>query len=329
MDTAKELGEHKIIQLIQNCLDVMPNMPVPFGDDVSALDIGNEKLVVANTDMLVAKTDVPKTMTLWQAARKAVVMTISDLAAKGVQTQAVLASVGLPPELTKEDILQIGKGLNAGARENGAYIVGGDTNEASDVLISCTALGVCEKTRLIRRDGAKVGDIVAVTGVFGKTSAGLRVLVDGFSVSAGVDVLVDSVLLPHARVKEGVALAQCNAVTASIDVSDGLGWSLHELSRASNVGFCLDQVPVSPEAHAFALLHGLDQLELALYGGEEYELLVSIKPDRWADALSAVETVGGELLRVGVVTKTKQVVLKTGEETVFVEARGWEHFKTE
>ncbi len=329
MDTAKDLGERKIIQLIQNSLDVMPDMPVPFGDDVSALDIGNGKLVVANTDMLVAKTDVPKSMTLWQAARKAVVMTISDLAAKGVQAQAVLASVGLPPELTKEEILQIGKGLNAGARENGAYIVGGDTNEAQDLTISCTAFGVCEKSMLIRRDGAKAGDIVAVTGVFGKTAAGLRILVDGFSVPIDKDVLVDSVLLPRARVKEGVALAECGVVSSSIDVSDGLGWSLHELSRSSNVGFCLDHIPVAPEAEAFARFHGINPFELALYGGEEYELLVTVKPDRWADALAAVKRVGGELLHIGVVTQEKRVMLKTGGGTVLVEARGWEHFKTE
>ncbi|MFX0094280.1 MAG: AIR synthase related protein, partial [Candidatus Hodarchaeota archaeon] len=83
MSSVKELGERKIIELILECLDHMPNNPVPLGDDVSAVDIGHDKLAVIKTDMLVGKTDVPKTMSLWQAARKAVVMTISDLAAKG------------------------------------------------------------------------------------------------------------------------------------------------------------------------------------------------------------------------------------------------------
>ena len=116
MSSAKELGERKIIQLILNSLDQMPNMPIPFGDDASAVDLGTEKLVIINMDMLVRKTDVPRTMSLWQAARKAVIMNISDLAAKGAQPIALLASIGVPPDLTETDIQLIGKGMNAGAR---------------------------------------------------------------------------------------------------------------------------------------------------------------------------------------------------------------------
>ena len=170
MSSAKELGERKIIELILNCLDRMPNMPIPFGDDASAVELGTNELAVINMDMLVRKTDVPQTMNLWQAARKAVIMNISDLAAKGAKPLVLLASIGVPPDLTKTDIQQIGKGLNAGAREYGAYILGGDTNEASDLIISCMALGVCKRANLIKRNGAEPGDILAATGSFGKTA---------------------------------------------------------------------------------------------------------------------------------------------------------------
>ena len=329
MSSAKELGERKIIQLILNSLDQMPNMPIPFGDDASAVDLGADKLAVINMDMLVKKTDVPRTMSLWQAARKAVIMNISDLAAKGAQPIALLASIGVPPELTKTDIQQIGKGLNAGAREYGAYILGGDTNEASELVISCMALGVCSKHQLIKRSDAKPGDYVAVTGSFGKTASGLKILMDGFLAPEIRDVLVDSVLMPTARVQEGVALSQSKAATASIDSSDGLAWSLHELSRASNVGFRLDNVAVAVEVERFAELHGFDSLELALYGGEEYELLVTVNPSLWQEAKKAVASVGGVLTKIGVVTNEKQIQLKTDEKTVSIEARGWEHFKTE
>jgi thiamine-monophosphate kinase len=328
LGSAKELGERKIIELILECLDQMPNMPIPFGDDASAVDLGNDKLAVINMDMLVKKTDVPRTMSLWQAARKAVIMNISDLAAKGAQPLALLASIGVPPDLKKTDIQQIGKGLNAGAREYNAYILGGDTNEASDLVISCMALGVCSKHHLIKRSGAKPGDYVAVTGSFGKTASGLKILMDGLSVPENRRELVDSVLMPKARVKEGLALAQSQLATASIDSSDGLAWSLHELSRASNVGFQLDNVPVAPEAEMFAEIHGFDPVELALYGGEEYELLVTIKPRLWQDAKKAVENVGCSLNKVGRVTEEKHLVLKTGGKLVSIEARGWEHFKT-
>ena len=329
LSSAKELGERKIIELILGCLEQMPNMPVPFGDDASAVDMGHNKLAVVNMDMLVKKTDVPPTMSLWQAARKAVIMNISDLAAKGAKPLAILASIGVPPDLTKTEIQQIGKGLNAGARAYDTYILGGDTNQASDLIISCMALGVCEKDWLIKRSGAKPGDIVGVTGSFGKTAAGLKILMDGLSAPDMQEVLVDSVLMPNARVKEGIELAQSGAATASIDSSDGLAWSLHELSCASNVGFCIDNVPVAPEVDRFAELHGLDSVELALYGGEEYELIVTIKPNLWQDAKKAVESVGGALTEIGVVTKKKQCLLKTGKKTVTIAARGWEHFKTE
>ncbi len=329
MSSAKELGERKIIELILNCIDQMPNMPIPFGDDASAIDLGDHKLAVINIDMLVRKTDVPQTMSLWQAARKAVIMNISDLAAKGAKPLALLASIGVPPDLTKTDIQQIGKGLNAGAREYGAYILGGDTNEASDLIISCMALGICSKRYLIKRSGAKLGDYVAVTGSFGKTASGLKILMDGLSAPELRSVLVDSVLMPRARVKEGLVLAQSKATTASIDISDGLAWSLHELSRASKVGFRLDNIPIAPEVKRFADIHGFDSLELALYGGEEYELLVTIKPSLWQETKKAVETVGGSLMKIGVVIKEKNLLLETGEKTVSIEARGWEHFKAE
>jgi thiamine-monophosphate kinase len=307
----------------------MPNMPVPFGDDVSAIDIGNEKLAIIKTDMLVGKTDVPPGMTLQQAARKAVVMNISDLAAKGVQPLAILASIGVPRDLTAKDIEKIGKGLNEGAREYNAYVLGGDTNEASDLIISCTAFGICEKRHLMRRSGAKPGDIVAVTGLFGKASSGLKILLEHlFAPPKLRKELVRAVYVPHARLKEGLALAQTQAATASIDSSDGLAWSLHELSVSSNVGFLIDNLPVASEAKQFAKIHSLDPAELSLYGGEEYELLVTIKLRLWEKAKKAIEHVGASIIKIGVVTKEKKLLLKAEGKKVLIEARGWEHFKT-
>ena len=328
MGLAKELGERKIIELILECLEPMPNMPIPFRDDTSAIDLGQDKIAVINVDMLVGKTDIPKTMSPWQAARKAVIMNISDLAAKGAKPLALLVSIGVPPDLKKTDIQQIGHGLNAGAREYNAYIIGGDTNETSDLIISCNALGICQKNQLIKRNGAKPGDFVAVTGYFGKTSSGLKILMNNLSAPRIRGALVDSVLLPKARVQEGLILAQYNFATASIDSSDGLAWSLFELSRASNVGFLIDKLPIAFEAKIFGEIYSLDPVELALYGGEEYELLLTIKPTLWQEAKKAIEKVGGNLIKIGLVTEEKQLLLKTDGKLVPIEVRGWEHFKT-
>ena len=302
---------------------------MPFGDDVSAVNIDQKQVAVLKTDMLVGKTDVPPNMSLWQAARKAIVMNVSDFASKGVQPTAALVSLGLPRGLTRKDIEEIARGLNAGAREYGAYVIGGDTGEASDLIISVSLYGTAEKTALMLRNGAKPGDILAVTGFFGKSAAGLRLLLGNYSASADLrDVLSGAVCMPKARLKEGLALSRSGAVSASIDSSDGLAWSLHEIGKMSDVGFLVNSVPVADEVRRFAEFNHLDPLELALYGGEEYELVITIKPKGWADAEAAVEAVGGRLLPIGKVTKDTQMLLDVDGKKRVIEARGWEHFKS-
>ncbi len=324
MTQAKAPGEREIIDIILKQLEQMPNMLIPFGDDVSAIDLDNGRLAVIKTDMLVGKTDVPPEMNLKQAARKAVIMNISDLAAKGAKTTALLISLGIPKETTQREIEQIGEGLNAAAREYDAYILGGDTNETSDLIINCSAIGIAEKNSLISRSGAKPGDIIAVTGKFGKTAAGLQILLKHLSPPARLRrKLVDTVLMPEARLSEGLALAQTGAVTASIDSSDGLAWSFHELSKASKVGFTIDYLPLAEEAGEFAEFYSTDSAELCLYGGEEYELVVTIKPELFEKASKKVP-----LLPIGHATAGKSLMLEMPRKKVPIEARGWEHFKT-
>jgi thiamine-monophosphate kinase len=326
--SAEKLGERRIIEIIQRQLDPMPKMPVPFGDDVSACEIRGGDLAVLKTDMLVGKTDVPKGMSLWQAARKAVVMNVSDFAAKGVKPIAMLVSLGIPQNQSQNDVEQIGAGLNAGAREYGAYIIGGDTGEASDLVISLSVFGLASKGKLMLRDGARPGDILAVTGPFGKSSAGLKILVEDLKGSGRLrKVLVESVLTPHARLEEGLALSQTGVVSAAIDSSDGLAWSLHEIARASKVGVSINSLPVAEEAAKFATTNKLDPSALALYGGEEYELVLTVRPRMWIRAERAVERVGGTLLRIGRVTAEKNVLLKTSREHVLIAPKGYEHFK--
>jgi thiamine-monophosphate kinase len=327
--TSGDLGERKLIKLIQSHLSVMPDLPVPFGDDVSAVNIGGGRVAVLKTDMLIGKTDVPRGMSLWQAARKAVVMNISDFAAKGVEPTALLVSLGLPRDFIQNDVEEIARGLNTGAREYGAYVVGGDTSEASDLVVAISLFGTAKRKELVLRSGAKAGDIVAVTGFFGKTAAGLRLLLDGYAASKGLrEVLLRSVCMPNARLCEGLSLCRSGALSSSIDSSDGLAWSLHELARMSGVGFVVNKVPLADEVRRFAEFNGLDASELALHGGEEYELVVTVKPKRWADAEMAVKSTGGHLLPIGKATRDRRVLLDVDGKKSPIEARGWEHFKS-
>jgi thiamine-monophosphate kinase len=328
MNGTSNLGERKIIEIIQRRLEFMPGMPVPFGDDVSAVEIGRGMMAVLKADMLVSKTDIPLGMNYWHAARKSVVMNVSDFAAKGVRPQALLVSIGLPRGMEKKNIQQIADGLNAGAREYGAYVIGGDTGEASDLVIAISLFGKIARNRIILRSGAQPGDILAVTGSFGKSSAGLRIIMQGIATprKARQD-LVESVMMPHARLNEGLALARTRAVSSAIDSSDGLAWSLHEIARSSHVGFRVDELPIADNVIRFAQSINADPFDLALYGGEEYEIILTVKPSMWHIAERAVARVGGKLIRVGMATAEKGVVLKANGKKRKIEPRGYEHFK--
>ena len=111
------------------------------------------------------------------------------------------------------------------------------------------------------------------------------------------------------------------------DSSDGLAWSLYELSDACNVGFIIDNVPIAKEAAEFAEMHNLDPLELSLYGGEEYELIVTIQPEFWEKVKMTIVESGGSLTKIGVVVEEKKIELQIDGEIRVIERRGWEHFK--
>lgn len=303
-------------------------MSVPFGDDVSALDFQDDNLVVMKTDMLVGRTDVPSRMSFWQAARKVVVMNVSDLASKGVKPSALLVSLGVPQDSTEEDIKQIAKGLNAGAREYGTYVFGGDTSETQDLIVSVAAFGLARKEKLMLRSGAQPRDVLATTGEFGLASSGLKILKEGLTAPTTLRKrLTEAVLMPRARLKEGLILLETGAVTSSIDSSDGLAWSLFEISRSSSVGFIVDNLPIAQETYEFAGMHDLNPVELSLYGGEEYELVITVKPELWGDVERAVKQKGCKLIKIGETTKPGSIFLKQEDQLVEIEAKGYEHFR--
>jgi len=326
MTEQTRLGERAIIDRIVRRLHKSTRMPIPFGDDISGMDLGGGSLAILKCDMLVRRTDVPKGMTLEQAARKAVVMNVSDFACKGVQPRAIMVSLGLPRLITPQNVDEIARGLDEGAREYDAYVIGGDTSECDDLVIGCYLFGLAQRKRIVRRSGAGPDDLIAVTGEFGKTSAALRLLSSDLEVPRSLkSTLLESIYMPKARLAEGMALARARVMTASMDSSDGLAWSLYEIARASGVGLDLEEVPIAQSAIDYARKADLDPLDLALYGGEEYELVLSLKKNAYRKALR----VAPSLRIVGRVTREKgMVTLARGGKRTLVKPVGWEHFKS-
>jgi thiamine-monophosphate kinase len=298
------------------------DVALPYGDDASALAISKNLVAALKADMLVGTTDMPPGMTLRQAGRKAVVMNVSDFASKGIQPKAAMVSLGLPSGTSRSHVKQLARGVNEGAREYGVHILGGDTNRASDLVVSCFLYGTAKRSNLIRRDRARSGDSVFTSGDFGHQAAGLRVLLGRGKAPKGLRrELVRPALRPEARLALGLALAKTRAATSAIDSSDGLAWSLYEIARASRVGIELQRLPASDLARRFARLNRVSLSDLVLHGGEEYELVFTARKNRLG-LLPA--DLGRSLIHIGRVTEEAgHVAMADGRQ---IEVRGWDHF---
>jgi len=327
-----QLGERGVIDLIWSIIkkeggtQSLKDLVLPPSDDASAVRLEDGRYLVLKTDMFVRRTDAPKGMRHRQMGAKAVTINISDLAAKGAYPFAFLFSLGMPRNYEQSNVRSLISGINAAALEYGAPILGGDVGESKDLIVAGFAAGFSR--HLVRRSGASAGDIVAVTGPFGDTAAAYKILLKGMKAPQPLrKILCRSVYEPRARLEVGIALADSGLVTSSMDSSDGLAFTLNELARASNVSFTIDNLPISKSASKFASLNKLSPEDLALFGGEEYEIIVTIKKGAWDTALKAVKNVGGDLIRIGKVVSGKNVVLIKGSKEVPIPAKGWEHLK--
>jgi thiamine-monophosphate kinase len=316
-----KLDEKQIIRIFANKLGIS-NL-----DDVALIDNG----IVIKSDMLVASTDVPSGMKPWQAARKSIVSCISDLAAKGVRPHAAVISLGIPKScsMRRPDIEGLAEGFAIASKEFGVKIVGGDTNEAGELVIDCSMIGF-PRFKVPTRNGAKPGDYVIVSGAFGFAPAGLAILLQNaneITVSSSSSRrfrkhAVKSVLEPHPRQSFGLALARY--FSSSIDSSDGLAVSLYELtSQSERVDIIIYNIPAAEGLDKFAEENNLDKHELVFHGGEEYEIVATISHTKIRQAEAAARKAGVSLHVIGRVQR--------GSGNVFVrnsllENRGYMHF---
>jgi len=314
--------ESEIIRTMVRAAGRLPGGYTEIGDDVALVPKREGKLVL-KVDMLVERTDVPRGMTYRQAARKAVAMCVSDFAAKGVKPDSFMVSLGLKRGTTDAEVEELAKGFRDAEREWGVKMVGGDTNEAGELVIDCVMVGFA--ARVVGRSGARPGDVLVVTGPFGFPPAGLKIL-SGEATAPGRfrQKAVKSVLFPDPSLRVGMALVPF--LTSSMDSSDGLARSLHTLADMSGVGFELNSLPTGEGVNAFGQAYGLDPERLVLGGGEEYVIVGTVSPRNLGRAQDAVRKAGGELMAIGRATGNRgSVVLrKDGAEKVIPD-EGWTH----
>jgi thiamine-monophosphate kinase len=313
-----KLNEKEIIDLFISKLK--PNNTITeFGkDDVAILNINDPKLkngknnifspvsLILKCDMLVENTDVPTGMKPWQIARKSIVACVSDLSAKGVKPPYIsLLSIGIPRRYSKDEIKDLIIGFQIASKEFGIKFVGGDTNESNELVIDCNMLGfsdINDASKIPRRSGAKPGDLVVVSGEFGYSSSGLKILIqDAKSHGIFKKNAILSVVKPNPQQKFGIALAKY--FSSSIDSSDGLARSLYELARQSKVNILIENIPSAKGIVDFAQSNHFDAKELIFYGGEEYEIVATIPKSKLNIVKSVARKLKLKLLVIGKVKK--------------------------
>jgi len=316
-----ELNERALIQRIAQLLPMHDkNIVVGAGeDDCAVLDIGGDDLLLVTTDMLHRKTDFPQQMSGWQIGWMSVAVNLSDIASKGARPLGILMAMGLPPDTELDFLEDIIKGMDDCARKFNTYILGGDTDSHDELTMTGTALGSIRRKLLVQRNGAKPGDIVCVTGNLGSAGAAIMFLDTGIFIEPK---LFKALFEPVPRINEGIALVGTCAVSSMMDISDGLALSLHDIGRASNVGFKIyeDRFPVLPEVTA--ILEGDELLQAVVYTGGDFELLFTVSPEKLGIVRSACPlTVIGEVINDGILIQRAGGI----EE---LKGKGYEHFGT-
>ncbi|MHA1462542.1 MAG: thiamine-phosphate kinase [Candidatus Heimdallarchaeota archaeon] len=326
--TIKDIGERTLLKMFEELVDVGD---LPFNDDAVAFSLSEDLSLVINIDTFVAKTDAPPGMSPYQMGAKTTTMAISDLGAKGVQPLFTLASGAFPSNYDAKKTVEIVKGIKETSNNYGAKYLGGDTNEADDIILSVVSAGTANKNKLIKRNGAQVGDIIFTTGYFGFTGAGFKVFLDQYEVKdLQLEKFKEAVYNPKARLKEGLLLAKYGKISSCIDSSDGLAWCLVEILRGKEqYGIAIDNIPIDETVIEFAKENNLKAYELALYAGEEFELVFTINPNNLESLNSFMKKNGVKIFPLGKIIKnsTNKILLETESEIIEIQPKGWEHFK--
>ena len=315
MKVMKKLNEKEIIRIFRQ---TKKNI-----DDVELFYLGKE-LCGVNIDTLVESTDIPPKSDLTEIARKSVVSSLSDFAAKGITPKFCIISVTLPRTLSKKQITKMATGFRKAANEFCLEFIGGDTNEGNEIVIHVVLFG--KVTKIVPRNRARHGDIIITTGPFGYTSAALQILLKKKKSAKKFSKLAKTKFFhPIPRLEFGLACK--NLLSSSIDSSDGLSSCLQELSSNSKKRFVITKLPVTDDVRDFVRMNRLNLENIILNGGEEFELVCTVPPKNLEKIKKIAKKLEINLFEIGTVARGKHVVMENAGKQHIVLDGGWTHFQ--
>lgn len=287
-----------------------------IGDDAAVIATPTPAWWHVTTDLLAEGVHFDlRTASAESVGYRAAMANLSDIAAMGASPRYLLVSLAVPRTFTAARIVELYEGLMQACGLHGVTLIGGDTSASqTGLFLSITLIGTTISERALFRHGAHVGDYIYVTGTLGDSLAGLQLLAGSRSKRSTPrpsgplrkshrDYLIHRHLRPTARIGEGRWLNRPGLATAAIDLSDGLSGDLRHICDASRVGAEIDlsALPVSPACSAYAENRRLCQLELALTGGEDYELLFTAPPAKHSTLERQARTRGFHITRIGTI----------------------------
>lgn len=330
-----DLGEFPLIERLAKIVGSQhPGVLVGIGDDTAVLEGLGEELLLATVDAQVETVHfLREAITPQQLGRRSLAVNLSDIAAMGGRPTVALVSLVVPLETEVDWLLHLYQGLHQEARRWGVAVVGGNMARAPQhTVIDVCLLGQVAPDQVLLRSGAHPGDLVLVTGTLGEAAAGLRLVQRPGLKSLAREALLARLFTPTPRLREAAIIAQTKQATAMIDLSDGLSSDLLHICQQSAVGVRLfsERLPVSPAVQEVARQCTETALDLALSGGEDFELCFTAPKDAAEALLRAIPSqTGTPVSIIGEVLPEAagQTIRLPGGMEVALQARGWEHFK--
>ena len=331
-------GEFGLIELLTDELGPPLDEDIlrTIGDDAAVYKIGDGRVHIVTTDVLIESIHFDRTfMPMEYLGVKSMAVNVSDIVAMNAKPRFATIALGIPHSVSVEMIQDVYRGIKKACDAYGMTLIGGDTVAAQKMTLSVTVIGEAEEEGVVYRHGAAAGDALCVTGDLGASYAGLRLLLEQNKQlqksDNGLKPVLDDYryviqrhLTPTPRLSAIKAFKKADVRPhAMIDISDGLASEVQHICRQSHCGALLTatQLPIHEETKKVAGLFSQDADTYALYGGEDYELLVAL-PEAELKKLPK-----GVLTQIGVITEEAPIAIETPEGAVIpLQGKGYQHF---